>query len=77
MMIAWTASGRNGEKILESTEQCLTLNLLRNSFVMLALCKHFTQLTHTSLAIAERWQGYFAGRAFSDTVELVREDRER
>lgn len=29
------------------------------------------------LAIAERWQGYFAGRTFSDSAELVREDRER
>lgn len=29
------------------------------------------------LAIAERWQGYFAGRTFSDSTELVRQDRER
>ena len=29
------------------------------------------------LAIADRWQGYFAGRSFSDSAELVREDRER
>lgn len=29
------------------------------------------------LVIAERWQGYFAGRTFSDSAELVREDRER
>ena len=29
------------------------------------------------LAIAERWQGYFAGRAFSDSTELIRQDRER
>lgn len=28
------------------------------------------------LAIAERWQGYFAGRTFSDSTELVREDRD-
>lgn len=31
----------------------------------------------TPLAIADRWQGYFAGRTFSDSAELVREDRER
>jgi antitoxin FitA len=29
------------------------------------------------LAIAERWQNYFAGRTFSDSTELIREDRER
>jgi antitoxin FitA len=29
------------------------------------------------LAIAEHWQGYFAGRSFSDSTEQVREDRER
>lgn len=29
------------------------------------------------LAIAERWQGYFAGRTFTDSTELVREDRLR
>jgi plasmid stability protein len=29
------------------------------------------------LAIAEQWQGYFAGRSFSDSTEQVREDRER
>ena len=28
-------------------------------------------------AIAERWQGYFAGRSFSDSTEQVRQDRER
>lgn len=28
-------------------------------------------------AIAERWQGYFSGRSFSDSAELVRQDRER
>ena len=31
----------------------------------------------TPTAIAERWQGYFAGRLFSDSTELLREDRER
>ncbi|MBK5275992.1 MAG: hypothetical protein JJE30_13195 [Desulfuromonadales bacterium] len=29
------------------------------------------------LAIAERWQGYFAGCNFSDSTEMVRQDRER
>jgi antitoxin FitA len=29
------------------------------------------------LAIAERWQGYFAGRSFSDSTEQVRQDRKR
>jgi plasmid stability protein len=29
------------------------------------------------LTIAERWQGYFTGRAFSDSAEQVRQDRER
>jgi plasmid stability protein len=29
------------------------------------------------LAIAERWQGYFAGRSFSDSTQQVRQDRER
>jgi plasmid stability protein len=29
------------------------------------------------LAIAERWQGYFAGRSFNDSTEQVRQDRER
>jgi len=33
--------------------------------------------TEAPLAIAERWQGYFAGRVFSDSAELVRQDRER
>lgn len=27
--------------------------------------------------IAERWQEYFSGRTFSDSAELVRQDRER
>jgi hypothetical protein len=27
------------------------------------------------LAIAERWQGYFAGRSFSDSTEQVRQGR--
>lgn len=27
--------------------------------------------------IAERWQEYFSGRTFSDSSELVRQDRER
>ena len=31
----------------------------------------------TPAAIAERWQGYFAGRTFSDSAETVRQDRER
>ena len=30
----------------------------------------------TPLAIAERWQGYFAGRTFSDSAELIRQDRD-
>lgn len=29
------------------------------------------------LAIVERWQGYFAGRTFTDSTELLREDRNR
>lgn len=29
------------------------------------------------MTIAEQWQGYFAGRSFSDSTEQVREDRER
>jgi len=29
------------------------------------------------LAIAGQWQGYFAGRSFTDSTEQVREDRER
>lgn len=29
------------------------------------------------LAVAERWQAYFAGRTFSDSTELVRKDRDR
>ena len=28
-------------------------------------------------AIAERWQGYFSGRTFSDSADLAREDRSR
>lgn len=28
-------------------------------------------------AIAERWQGYFAGCSFSDSAAQVRQDRER
>jgi plasmid stability protein len=28
------------------------------------------------LSIAERWQGYFANRTFTDSTELFREDRE-
>lgn len=31
----------------------------------------------TPSTIAERWQGYFAGRLFSDSTGLLREDRER
>jgi plasmid stability protein len=31
----------------------------------------------SALMIADRWQGYFSGRTFSDSTELVREDRER
>jgi len=29
------------------------------------------------LAIAERWQSYFADRTFTDSTELLREDRDR
>lgn len=29
------------------------------------------------LAVAERWQAYFAGHKFSDSTDLVREDREQ
>ena len=34
-------------------------------------------VSNTVTAIAERWQGYFAGRSFSDSTEQVRQDRER
>ena len=39
--------------------------------------EYSSQPMDTPLAIAERWQGYFAGRVFSDSAELVRQDRER
>lgn len=39
--------------------------------------EYATRPDETPAAIAERWQGYFAGRVFSDSAELVRQDRER
>ena len=43
----------------------------------LILEEHASRPDEAPLAIAERWQGYFAGRALSDSAELVRQDRER
>lgn len=45
--------------------------------VKLILEASVRQPEETPLAIAERWQSYFAGRTFSDSTELIREDRER
>ncbi len=45
--------------------------------VQLILEESATRPDETPSAIAERWQGYFAGRSFSDSTELLREDRER
>ncbi|GAM07789.1 hypothetical protein OR1_00058 [Geobacter sp. OR-1] len=41
----------------------------------LILQDHANRPDEPPLAIAERWQGYFAGRTFSDSAELVRENR--
>lgn len=45
--------------------------------VKLILEEYAARPDETPLAVAERWQGYFAGRTFSDSADLVREDRER
>ena len=45
--------------------------------VKLILEEYANRPDESPLAIADRWQGYFAGRTFSDSAELVREDRER
>ena len=45
--------------------------------VKLILEEYADRTDELPLAIAERWQGYFAGRTFSDSTEQVREDRER
>jgi plasmid stability protein len=42
----------------------------------LILEDHANRRNEPALAIVERWQGYFAGRTFSDSAELVRENRE-
>jgi len=45
--------------------------------VKLILEEYASRSDEAPLAIAERWQEYFAGRTFSDSAELVRQDRER
>jgi plasmid stability protein len=45
--------------------------------VKLLLENYASRPNEAPLAIAERWQGYFAGRTFSDSTEMVREDRDR
>jgi plasmid stability protein len=45
--------------------------------VKLVLEEYANSPDESPLAIADRWQGYFAGRTFSDSAELVRQDRER
>lgn len=45
--------------------------------VKLILEEYASRPDEEPLAIAERWQSYFAGRTFSDSADLVRQDRER
>jgi plasmid stability protein len=45
--------------------------------VKLILEEYANRPDESPLAIADRWQGYFAGRTFSDSAEMVREDRKR
>jgi plasmid stability protein len=45
--------------------------------VKLILEEYASRPDESPLAIADRWQGYFAGRTFSDSSEQVRQDRER
>jgi plasmid stability protein len=45
--------------------------------VKLILEEYASRPDESPLVIADRWQGYIAGRSFSDSAELVREDRER
>ena len=45
--------------------------------VKLVLEDYVHRPDESPLAIADRWQGYFAGRTFSDSADLLREDRER
>lgn len=45
--------------------------------VKLVLEGYASRPTETPLEIANRWQNRFVGRTFSDSAELVREDRER
>ena len=45
--------------------------------VKLVLEEYACRPDEAPLAIAERWQGYFAGRTFGDSAELIRQDRER
>lgn len=45
--------------------------------VKLILEEYANRPDESPLVIADRWQSYFAGRSFSDSAELIREDRER
>jgi plasmid stability protein len=45
--------------------------------VKLILEEYAARPDESALVIADRWQGYFAGRSFSESAELIREDRER
>lgn len=45
--------------------------------VKLILEEYASRPDESPMVIADRWQVYFAGLSFSDSAELVREDRER
>ncbi|HCE66842.1 MAG: hypothetical protein A2X82_10480 [Geobacteraceae bacterium GWC2_55_20] len=45
--------------------------------VKLILEEYAARPEESPSAVADRWQGYFAGRTFGESAELVREDRDR
>lgn len=66
-----------GETIQKLKDRAKSHNRSLQGEVKLILEAVASQPDQLPLAIAEQWQGYFAGRSFSDSTEQVREDRER
>lgn len=67
----------NEETVTKLKERAKRHNRSVQGEVKLILEEYASRPDEAPLAIAERWQGYFAGRTFSESAELVREDRER
>jgi plasmid stability protein len=65
------------QTIISLKEQAKRHNRSLQGEVKLLLENYAAPPDESPIAIAERWQGYFSGKSFSDSAELVREDRER